>query len=102
MGATSGAHTAAEVVMTNPSSRTRVHRLAEFALVAIGVAPEVALAATLSRVGLLSQEDEQQVPVLQLGLAADSDPPGRSITNLVEVGVTQGFVGSSVAHIDRS
>jgi hypothetical protein len=92
MGATSGAHTAAEVVMTNPSSRTRVHRPAESALAGIEIATEAALAATLSRVGLLSREDEQQVPVLQLGLEADSDPPGRSIGNLVE-GAKQGFVG---------
>ena len=32
MGATSGAHTVAEVVMTNPSSRMRVNRPAEVAL----------------------------------------------------------------------
>ena len=90
----SGAHTAAEVVMTNPSSRTRVHRPAEFALPGIEVATEAALvAATLSRVGLLSREDERQVPVLQLGLEADSDPPGKSITSLVEEGATEGFVG---------
>ena len=102
MGATSGVHTAAEVVMTSPSSRTRVHRPAEFALAGIEVATEAALAAALSRVGLLSREDERQVPVLQLGLEADSDPPGRSITSLAEEGATQGFVGSSVRHIDHS
>jgi hypothetical protein len=93
MGATSGAHTAAEVVMTNLSSRTRVHRPAEFALAGIEVATEAVSAATLSRVGLSSRKDERQVPVLQLGPEADSDPPGRSITSLVEEGATQGFVG---------
>lgn len=93
MGATSGAHTAAEVVMTNPSSRTRAHRPAEFAPAGIEIGTEAALAATLSRVGLLSREDERQVPLLQLGLEADSDPPGRSITSLVVEGATQGFVG---------
>lgn len=90
MGATSGAHTAAEVVMTNPSLRTRVHRPAEFLPAGIEIA---ALVAMLLRVGRLSREDERQVPVLQLGQeAADSDQPGRSITSLVE-GATQGFVG---------
>jgi hypothetical protein len=93
MGATSGAHTVAEVVMTNPSSRTRAHRPAEFAQAGIEIAAEVALVATLSRVELLSREDERQVPVVQLGLEADSDPPGRSITSLVGEGATQGFVG---------
>jgi len=89
MGATSGAHTAAEVVMTNPSLRTRVHRPAEFLPAGIEIA---ALVAMLLRVGRLSREDERQVPVLQLGQEADSDQPGRSITSLVE-GATQGFVG---------
>ena len=93
MGATSGVHTAAEVVMTNLNSRTRVHRPAESVLAGIEVATEAALAATPSRVGLLLREDGRQVPVLQLGLEADSDPPGRSITSLVEEGATQGFVG---------
>lgn len=74
--------------MTNPSSRTRVHRPAEFAL----AAAEAALAATLLRVGLLSPADERQMPVLQLELEADSDPPGRSTTSLV-VGATVVFVG---------
>jgi len=92
MGVTSGAHIAAEVVMTNPSSKMKVHRPAESVLAGIEVATGEALAATLSRVGLLSREDERQVPVLQLGLKADSDPLGRSITSLVE-GATQEFVG---------
>jgi hypothetical protein len=92
MGATSGAHTAAEVVMTNPSWRTRVHRPAESALAGTEIATEAALAVTLSRVELLPREDERQVPILQLGLEADSDPPGRSITSLVE-GATEEFVG---------
>ena len=92
MDATSGVHTAAEVVMTNPSSRTRVHQPAEFALSGIETATGVALAAALLQVVMLSREGERQVPVLQLVLEADSDPPGRSITSLVE-GATQGFVG---------
>ena len=84
MGATSGVHTVVEGVMTNPSSRTRVHRLAEFVL---EIEAEAALAETLSRVV------HQEVPELQLGQeAADSDPPGKSITSLVE-GATQEFVG---------
>jgi hypothetical protein len=93
MGARSEAHTVAEAVMTNPSSRTRVHRPAEFAQAGIAIATEAALAATLSRVELLSQEDEQLMRVVQLGLEADSDPQGRSITSLVEEGATQEFVG---------
>ena len=92
MGATSGAHTAAEVVMMNPSSRTRDHRPAEFALAGIETATEAGLAGALSRVGQLSQGGERQVPVLQLELEADSDPPGRSTMSLVE-GARQGFVG---------
>ena len=91
MGATSGAHTAAEVVMTNPSSRTRVHRPAEFELA--GIVTEAALAAVLSRIGLSSRQDERrQVLVLQRGLEVDSDPRGRSIPSLVE-DARQGFVG---------
>jgi hypothetical protein len=76
MGATSEAHTVAEVVITNPSSRTRIHRPAEFVLAGIEIATEAALAAALSRVVLLSREDERQVPLVQQGLEADSDPPG--------------------------
>jgi len=79
--------------MMNPSSRTRVHRPAEFARAGIEIATEAALAATLSRAELLSQEDEQPMRLVQLGLEAGSDPPGRSITSLVEEGATQGFVG---------
>jgi len=104
MGATSGAHTAVEVVTTNPSSRTRVHRPAEFGLAGFEIETGSALAAMISRVGLLLREDERPVPApaLQLGLEADSDPLGRSIANSVE-DAAQGFVGSpSVGHIDRS
>jgi hypothetical protein len=102
MGATSGAHTAVGVVMTSPSSRTRDHRPAGSASAGIGMAAEgAAVAAPVSRAGL-SGEDGQQVPALQLGLEADSDPPGRSITNLVE-GAAQGVAGwPSVGHIDHS
>jgi len=64
----------------------------EFELAGIEIATEAALAAALSRAGLWWREDERQVPVLQLGLEADSDPPGRSTTSLVG-GATQGFVG---------
>jgi hypothetical protein len=85
--------------MTNPSSRTRDHRPAGSAL-GIGMAVERAAAAMFSRVGL-SGEGGRQVPALQLGLEADWDPPGRSITSLVE-GEAQGFAGwPSVGHIDR-
>lgn len=102
MGATSGAHTAVGVVMTNPSSRTRVHRPAECVLAGIEVATEAALTAAVLRVELLLREDGRPALALQLGLGADSDPPGRSIMNLVE-GAMQGVVGyPSVGHIDRS
>lgn len=100
MGATSEAHTAAAGAMTTPSSRTRAHRPAESALAETGIAPgaEAAVAASPSRVGL-PREDARLVPALQLGLEADSDPPGRSIS-LVE-GAAQGAVGrASVGHID--
>lgn len=102
MGATSGVHTAAEAAMTIPNSRTMAHRPAESALAGTGIAPgaEAAVAASLSRVGL-PREDARLVPALQLGLEADSDPRGRSIS-LVE-GAAQEVVGRpSVGHIDRS
>lgn len=98
MGATSGAHTAAAGAMTTPSLRMRAHRPAESALAGIAPGAEAAVAASLSRVGL-PREDARLVPALQLGLEADSDPPGRS-TSLVE-GAAQGAVGrASVGHID--
>ena len=102
MGATSGAHTAVGAAMTNPSSRTRAHRPAESALAGTEIAPgaEAAVAESLSQVGL-PREDARLVPALQLGLEADSDPRGRSIS-LVE-GAAQEVVGQpSVVHIDRS
>ena len=101
MGATSGAHTAVGVVMTSPSSRTRDHRPAGSASAGIGMAAEAAVAVPVSQVGL-SGEGGQQAPVLQPGLEADSDPPGRSITSLVE-DAAQGVAGwPSAGHIDHS
>jgi hypothetical protein len=90
MGATSGAHTAVEVATTSLNWTMMDHRPAESALSGIvieaesEIVAETAVAATLSRVAI-PEEDGQRVRVLQPGLVADSDQPGRSATNLVVV-----------------
>lgn len=90
MGATSGVHTAVEVVTTSLNWTTRVHRPAESAPSGVviesesEIAAERAVVATLSQVAM-PEEDGQRVRVLQPELVADSDQPGRSAANLVGV-----------------
>ena len=107
MGVTSGAHTAAEAATTSLNWTTRVHRPAESALsgVVIGTEPgivaETAMAATLSRAAM-PREDGRRVPVLQPVLVADSDQPGKSTTNLVEVAVWESADWPWATYIVRS
>lgn len=104
MGATSGVHTAAEVATTSLNWTTRVHRPAESALSGVVIETEPGIvaetvAATLSQVAM-PREDGRLVPVMQPVLLADSDQPGRSTANLVEVAAWESADCPWAAYID--